>query len=257
MSLQPVEDGNESKNLVLYKNIRFLSDEIELAGTLCYSIDAKNTPGVLFLHGGGESSKERFAKWQTHLSKLGISSFAFDFRGVGESKGYFADSSLNNRLTDSVNALDYFLSLGLVDRSRLAIVGASMGGHVATRLIEKFPDIKALIVLSGAAYGKDAEDKKMSEEFTFEIRKRNNWDNSPVFSALKNYAGFALVIYGENDSIIPEDVKKKYRDNIQRGEYLSIQYGQHSLLDPQGIQEEQVMMEIFERTAEFLNKTIK
>ena len=148
------------------KKIKFISDGIELSGVLTYIIGERKSPGVLFIHGGGKSSKERFARWQNNLIKLGINSLAFDLRGDGESKGEFVDSSLNNRLIDSVNALNFFLSTGLIDKKRVAVIGSSMGAYIAIKLSKAKKGIKALILVSPAAYAEEAESKKMNALFT-------------------------------------------------------------------------------------------
>lgn len=178
----------------------------KLAGNLF--IPNKNVrKGLLFLHGGGTSTKERFAYLQEELAEHGYASFAIDFRGCGESEGSFKDGSLQHRLDDAEAAYDYFQQY--VDS--ITVVGSSMGGHVASRLIQTKKADK-LILLYPAAYALEAEDKPLNDTFTKVLREEGSWKNSPIFPALMQYDNPVLIIYGENDTVVPKEVQEKYRE---------------------------------------------
>lgn len=70
---------------------------------------------------------------------------------------------MNNRLLASIEALNILLSFDLIDKHRICVVGGSMGGHVAIRLAKKNSLVKALILVSAAAYGSDAEGKYLND----------------------------------------------------------------------------------------------
>lgn len=236
-----------------FKKVEFVSDGNKLSGSLYCPPGNKKSPGVIFLHGGGESSKSRFWEWQKHLAKIRICSFAFDFRGVGESQGSFSDGSLNNRFLDAVRALDYFISTGFVKKERVAIVGASMSAPIAIRLSVINEDIRALVLLSPAAYAKEAEDKKLDGEFTKVLRKENSWRNSQSFPALQKYKKPVALIYGDRDSVIPGQIKEKYRSCLKKDDlYLRIKNGQHNLLDPQNATERKTLDLLTAKLNEFL-----
>lgn len=114
-----------------------------------------DTPAVLFLHGAA-SPKGRgrvlFEVFQDFLAGNGISSLAYDTRGVGESEGEYTDSTLDNRLADAEAAYGRLIKQTEVDVKRLAILGLSMGGH---------PEwFKAVILVNPAAY---AAEGRLSE----------------------------------------------------------------------------------------------
>ncbi|MCR4305618.1 MAG: alpha/beta fold hydrolase [Candidatus Daviesbacteria bacterium] len=244
--------------LLKEKKVEFVSDGIKLSGTLYYPNEIKSSPGVLFLHGGGQSSKERFLQWQEHLSRLGICSLTFDFRGVGESEGQFADSSLKNRLIDSRAALNFLLSYSLVDRNKIAIVGSSMGAYVAIRLSELGEAPKALILVSAAAYAKESEDKQMDVSFTQVIRTENSWCNSTCFLALKRYQNPVMVVYGSEDLVIPEGVKKRYKGLLKSQDiYLVMKNGQHTLLDPKKGLERKAFKQLLNESSKFLARVFE
>lgn len=231
------------------QTIYFTSDGNKLSANLYLPQEA--TEGVLILHGGGKSSKDRFIVLQEFLASHDIASFAFNFRGVGDSEGTFENGSLDNRLDDAIDALHEFSKY--IDTNRIYVIGSSMGGHVAAKLIEKEPHIPGLMLLYAAAYGKDAEDKKLNNAFTKEIHKDHNWDNSPAFSALENYAGNVLVVYGEHDAVIPQDVQQTYKKLIaNKGTFLLLPHASHLLLSPQSKQEKQATEQAYAAILNFV-----
>src|SRR5258708_1643188 len=215
-----------------YKQIvKFTSDNNKLIGNLYLPKNRENPPGVLILHGGGKATKERFLYLQEFLYQHSFVSFAFDFRGVGESEGSFESGSLENRLRDANAALHEFSKH--VSQDKIGILGTSMGGHIAAQIAER--EISpAVMLLYPAAYGKDAETKFLNDSFTQALRKENSWHNSPAFSALKKYTGCVLVLYGEQDTVIPQEVQMEYKELVKdKGEFILLQHATHAMLAPQ------------------------
>lgn len=240
-----------------HEKVKFISEGIRLTGSVCNPVGVVNPPGVLFLHGGGQSSKERYGKWQDHLCKLGMSSFAFDFRGVGESEGQFSDGTLRNRLTDARNALNFFLSENLIDKNKIAVVGASMGAPIALQLCLETSDVRALILVSPAAYSKEAENQPLTDSFTRVIQRKNSWQDSPSFQILRNYQGPVMVIYGSKDLVIPSGIKREYKRCLGIGNFYEvIESGSHALLDPKNTAEEKAFEELLGRSTRFLIKNL-
>jgi len=184
-----------------------------------------------------------------------FSSFSFDVRGVGESEGDFEDGSLNNRLVDAENALQTFIATGKVDQKHLAVGGNSMGAHIVVRLIEKNPWVKAIMLGCAAAYGTEAEDKKLNKTFTEVLRKENSWQDSRVFPILKAYKGKILVLYGEEEVVIPREVQKKFVEIAQKkGEAYYLANIGHKLLQPGTDLQKISFQKILKISGEFLEK---
>ena len=237
------------------EEINFTSDRLILKGFLYYPLPKNEYFGVLFIHGGGKYTSSRYLKWQEFLAHNGYSSLSFFSRGVGNSEGNFADSSLINRLTDAQNALAFFQKSGVVDPSNIALSGSSMGAHVAVRLLEQNRKIKTLIVQSAASYGKAAERLPLNSQFTQAISAPNSWQDSPVWQILEKFRGNLGVFYGQEDKIIPSDIKQKYRQLIKQGGYWEIGNGQHKLLAPSNPLEEAAQQELFKTSLLFLNRS--
>jgi alpha/beta superfamily hydrolase len=237
------------------KIITFLSENFKLTGFLAYPKLEKSVPSVLFIHGGGKYTENLYVSWQTYLSDNGYASLSFYCRGVGTSEGNFEDGSLVNRLKDAFAARTAFIKTGIVDPKRICFYGSSMGAHVAVRMIEKFPETKLLILQSAAAYSKNAEVLPLNEQFTNEIRK-NEYFNSPIFPILKKYQGATHVVYGENDLVIPNDVKDLFYKSINIGEYQIIKNGTHKLLRPINELEFKARDELYSSCVKFLNQNV-
>ena len=191
------------------EKVFFTSDKHVLAGVLYLPDKKKKQTGLLFFQGGGSATKERYAELQTFLAQKGYPSFAFDFRGVGESEGNFAEGSLHNRLEDAKSAYKAFQQYV----TSIIGVGCSMGGHIAARVSEEI-QFDGLVFLYAAAYSEQAEDKHLNEEFTQTIRMNERWKSSPVFASLRKYTKSVLILYGENDSVIPKGVQSMYSNSV-------------------------------------------
>lgn len=208
---------------------------------------------ILFLHGGIPGTKERFTYAQDHLCEENIASLAIDFRGVGESGGNFDDGSLNNRLKDTQTALDFLRQYS----KRIFICGSSMSAHIAIRLAASSADIAGLILAGAAAYAEEAEDKPLSRQFTDVIRKDNSWKDSPVFSLLAKRTKPTLVLYGENDKVIPADVIDKYRNIIRgNGEFYIVPNGEHRLFEYETPEQNAVAEVLHSKLADFISKSL-
>jgi dienelactone hydrolase len=126
----------------------------------------KPGPGVLLLHQCG-LTRHAWDDLAADLAAAGIHVLAFDYRGFGESKGKmpppppspmqtggkrpFSPTISGSWVghTDVELAYQYLRSLEGVDRTRIAVGGASCGAAFAADLTIHHPDIRALVLLSG------------------------------------------------------------------------------------------------------------
>ena len=193
--------------------------------------------------------------WQEYLAERGISSLSFHCRGVHDSEGNFEDASLENRVKDSEAALECFLASSHVDPTQVFVHGTSMGGHVVVRLLEKRSEIKGVMMEGGAAYGTEAEDKKMDQTFTDVIRKENSWIESPAFNILQKAGVPLLLIYGEFDNVIPDGIKEKYRSFIQdEKDDFVLKGGDHGSIRGETPEQKALCQEMYQATYEFVKR---
>lgn len=238
------------------KVIAFQSEGYRLKGLLCYPKGKKISPGVLFIHGGGRYVKNHYLDWQGYLCAHGIASFAYFSRGVGESEGIFKEGSLENRVIDAISAYRVFAGSGKVDDGRICVSGSSMGAHVALKMLEKIPTIKALILQSAAAYSKQAFRVPFNFRFSQLIRKKKSWDSTDIFAILDKFQGEVMVVYGEKDRVIPMALQSKYQKRASKRFLISFNDIGHRILQPESQAEAIARKELFRRSAQFL-KSIK
>jgi hypothetical protein len=182
----------------------------ELAYEKCLATP-QSPPEILFLHGAGNSSKERTRYLAYELARHGYSSIAFDYSGCGASSGDISQTTLLDRLQQA----EVMIGLLGVPPGRRVVIGSSMSGHIASRLAERSV-FGAMVLFCPAAYPAEAEDKRFGPDFSKEIRK--NWDfaNSPAFVALNSFKGSSLLVYGAEDAVVPPRVFELYADALKR-----------------------------------------
>ncbi|MGB9436871.1 MAG: alpha/beta hydrolase [Desulfobacterales bacterium] len=137
----------------------------------------------------------------------GISSAAFDFVGHGDTGGELQSSSLLSRTRQACSVAD---SLNI--QQPFAVIGASMGGYTAVKLLEHY-QIESLILIVPAMYTASAYTIPFNEGFTDIIRQPESWQHSDAWNLLSGYSGRLLIIAAENDKIIPKGVIHKIYDS--------------------------------------------
>jgi pimeloyl-ACP methyl ester carboxylesterase len=117
---------------------------VEVAGTLTRIIEAGAGPAVLLVHGLGT----RADRWRITMDKLAVGGrrvIAFDLPGHGFArKGPGFDYSVPG-YADFISKL-----LDVLNLDRVALVGASLGGHAATFVAARMPDRMESLTLVGS-----------------------------------------------------------------------------------------------------------
>jgi dienelactone hydrolase len=113
-------------------------------------------PGIVMLHA---CNKDR-TSWKglaTDAAAKGFHVIALDFRGFGESGGARFTQSPEQQSTidlywpgDVDAALAWLTSQAQVDKTRIGAVGASCGVNQAVQLAVRHPEVKTVVLLSGA-----------------------------------------------------------------------------------------------------------
>ncbi|RCW83069.1 alpha/beta hydrolase family protein [Phyllobacterium bourgognense] len=132
----------------------FLVNGQKVVGTLAVPEGTGPAPVILVFHGytgsrdanlvagtGGESLFSRAARlWATE----GYASLRIDFRNSGESDGIWADTTFDGQIDDAIAAVAFLQIDKRVDGKRIAAVGWSQGGLVASALAAKTPALRAV-----------------------------------------------------------------------------------------------------------------
>ena len=174
------------------------SDGAQLAGWLVRH-SASASPLLIYFGGNAEEVSwivsQRFAGWSV---------LAINYRGYGDSEGEPGEAVL---FRDALDIYDYAVSRNDVDRSRIAIMGRSLGSGVAVHLAAHRP---VAGVLLAAPF--DSLEKVAARIYPFlPVRwmLRHRFDSSALAPALKVPA---LFIVAERDSIIHPDHARRLHE---------------------------------------------
>lgn len=82
------------------------------------------------------------------LTDLGIAVFRFDFTGLGESDGEFANATFSSNVADLVRAADH---LRTIVAAPALLVGHSLGGAAVLAAAEEIPEARAIATIGAPA----------------------------------------------------------------------------------------------------------
>jgi dipeptidyl aminopeptidase/acylaminoacyl peptidase len=97
-------------------------------------------PAALLLHGftGTKVEAHRmFVKLSRILAAHSIASLRFDYRGCGDSAGEFEEMTIRSEVADAIEATRFLARHKRINSRRLALIGLSMGGAVASYLVAR------------------------------------------------------------------------------------------------------------------------
>lgn len=202
------------------------------------------TPLVLLIHGHGGTRHEAggFTRVAEALMKRGIASIRMDFPGCGDSKEPFSQNNLTNMGLDVKAAQAYAMAHGNIDRSRVAMLGFSMGARLAMLLTQGNQDYAAMAMwapagINGAgdmvkylggprryeAMKTQAKQEGFAPFTTFWGQKQQlglQWfldmENSQPLDAMAQYTGDVFVLYGDQDDVVPPRVSELVITNAKK-----------------------------------------
>lgn len=178
--------------------------------------DAAHPPVVMSLHGGGTARHTGVHYLMQPLAAAGFPGVTFDFSGHGGSSGLVEGSGLDHRAAQARAVADH-----LALRPPLALIGTSMGGHIACRLIEQFQP-PALVLFCPAAYSAEAETVPFGPAFQQVLRGTTDFHASPAFDALEIFEGRLLVVFGDEDAVIPAAVQQQYAERARKARSVEV-----------------------------------
>ncbi len=196
-----------------------------LNGTIFAAKPPGPRPVVVMLHGFGGHRDETgnlFARLAKSLGKEGLSSLRIDFPGCGKSEGEFGDVTVPLYRRAAIASLRFARSAPGMDAERVALLGFSFGGAIATACLGgDAPKTKALVLWAptgdpaadmveslGAARAAEAErggavtvpwgkgEIRLKRAFF-----RSLGDVKPL-EAIKPYAGQVFVVAGSGDRLV-------------------------------------------------------
>lgn len=214
-------------------------DGVGLEGVLVRPLDEKKGqkyPLILCVHGGPESHDD--GGWQTGYSKpgqiaaaQGIATFYPNYRGSTGRGVAFSELSQGDpggkEFDDLVDAVDYLVATGLVDKDKVGVTGGSYGGYAtawcSTKFSERFAAGVMFVGISDKV-SKVGTTDIADEDFFVHLKKRpwDDWEMLLERSPIK-HAGECktplLILHGKDDPRVnPGQSREMYRHLKMHGQ---------------------------------------
>ncbi|MEO8427445.1 MAG: alpha/beta fold hydrolase [Verrucomicrobiota bacterium] len=131
---------------MIQQSVRFQSCGDSMAGQLFLPESSNSTPTLIICHGASEF-KENYFDLCAFLAARGITAFAMDMHGHGESAGPRYHVEMRSWIADIRAAIDVLAKYPQIDQKRICAFGLSSGGTAILEAALVEPRLKALIVL--------------------------------------------------------------------------------------------------------------
>jgi acetyl esterase/lipase len=200
--------------------------------TLPAGIDAKKLPLVLLVHGGPHARDNfTFDWWASFLASRGYAVLQPNFRGstgygydwFNAGRGGWGDGVMQTDVEDGVEAL---IKTGMVDPSRVCIMGASYGGYAALAGAVLTPERYTCAV---SVNGLSDPERLFQEahrgggrRMIAEWWRRSMGDDKTHLrrvSPMRNAEAVkspVLILHGENDTVVEVDQSRSMADRLRK-----------------------------------------
>ena len=140
----------------LAEEVSFTSagDSIRISGWFFKSASTTPAPAILLCHGIWTGRRECLPL-ALRFNNAGYNVLCFDFRAHGMSDGRFISVG-HHETNDVLGALEYLASRSEVDRTRIGVIGFSMGAAASIQAAAKSNNVAALVADSSYASFLDA-----------------------------------------------------------------------------------------------------
>lgn len=200
-----------------------------LAGVLHLPTQANGPcPAVVYCPGknGERYEVHRLAvKFARRLANLGIAFLRFDYYGMGLSDGHYYEVTTSTKVSNATVAYEYATSHSAIDPTRVAYLGFSDGARIALMAANR-TKVDRLLLWSPLFYEFGGKYLGPRPKFTRHYRDQRQmvvpwaglWVGIDFFKDLQqteltrelaSYRGRSLLIYGDNDPLIQEELERE------------------------------------------------
>jgi putative redox protein len=230
------------------------SKKIEFTGSQGYLLSARlDTPDqepkatVIFAHCFTCSKNLRVVSTITKiLAELGFATFRFDFTGLGESDGDFANTNFSSNVDDLVAAYQH---LKAQDLAPAILVGHSLGGAAVLQAAHHMPEVKAVATIGAPAhpehvkknFGLKVEDIKKDGEaevrlggrlFTIKKQFLDDLKKNRMQAFIRNLNRALMVFHSPIDNTVGiENASMIFMDAKHPKSFVSLDQADHLLTD--------------------------
>lgn len=226
----------ESYNICSVRNVELIAADAstKLYGKLLlpHNFDSnKKYPVLVYLYNGPHlqliknSFPESGNLWYDYLTQRGYLVFVMDGRGSSNRGLEFENATFRQlgteEMKDQLQGVSYLKKLPFVDPTKMAVHGWSYGGFMTTSLMVRHPDVFKVGIAGGPVLDWSMYEIMYTERYmdTPETNKQG-FDDSELFSKVKNLKGKLLMIHGTDDPVVVwqhslKFVKKCVDENVQ------------------------------------------
>ena len=182
------------------------------------------------------------------LNRKGIGVLRFDFAGLGESQGEFADTNFSSNVQDLVDAAAHMADKGMAPQM---LVGHSLGGAAVIQAATAVDSVRAVVAIAAPSDPghlarhlesvRETLDRKGAADVTIAgktltIKTQFLEDIARVNmeTALKNLDRALLLLHSPRDEVVHIDhAARLYRTAQHPKSFVSLDTADHLLTDPQ------------------------
>jgi uncharacterized protein len=205
------------------ESISFMVGDSEIRGMIHKNFDGPQ-PGIILCHGYFQSNKigpsSLYVQIAENLSNNGITCLRIDCRGMGESDGSFSDVTYHSFIQDINEGIKFLIDNYEIRKSKIGIIGHSMGGNIALDVASLNKDINFACLLSPFYIKKIEGDYLLSEEQLIELKNIGEttrkgvkiWKrfldpilNNNIYDIALKFDKNSLIIQGLNDKSYNHD----------------------------------------------------
>lgn len=189
----------------------------------------RRLPTVLLVHGFTGQRIESgflFVRLARALCDRGVAAVTFDCRHSGESDGSFEQMLVSGELADVMRMIEWSQGQPFVDRSRLGLVGFSLGGLLAACGAGRFGDCRALALLAPTTvenicrYAAQSDSSPNAAAVTVGPHRLhrdffNDVRTLDPIGDVTRHARPTLLVQGDGDRAVPPAVSQQFVDALK------------------------------------------
>ncbi len=218
-----------------------------LSARLDFPIDEKPVAYALFAHCFTcTKNYNAVVNISRALSGQGIAVLRFDFTGLGESEGDFADTNFSSSVSDLVAAARYLESKF---EPPSLLVGHSLGGAAVIHAAAEIPSAEAVVTIAAPAglsgmihylrgqgneleRNGEAEIKIAGRSFTVKGQLLHDLEGIEMGQAIRNLKKPLLIFHSRGDTVVDmEEAKQIFEQANHPKAFVSLEEADHLLSD--------------------------
>jgi uncharacterized protein len=208
--------SSDDSRLTTRAAITFTSGGLAIFGVLHRPADdSRLHPAVVMYHGFLAAKHQPphriFVRLAEALARIGIASLRIDLPGRGDSEGESIDITPAGDLQAAQDAVDWLLRQPGIDSQRIALLGVSWGGDLATMIAARDDRVGPLVLWSSAPSELNWQpqlelfDGREAQELWGNLVGRQFYDGLREINTLesiRHVRGPVLLVHGTDDEVV-------------------------------------------------------